>query len=670
MANIYIGSDTLNDKIDRSAFGTSDLLSGLGGNDTLIGGAGNDTLDGGLGDDSLVGGDGNDTYYVDYAYDFDTDITHVDQVVETASATPGTDTVITSSSGYTLAKNVENLVLLQGGAAYGNSLGNIITGSDTIDYLYGRSGNDTILGGKGNDIIYGDDGDDSLEGGDGNDDIKGGLGTDTLVGGNGDDTYYVTSYWDDNDVLHRDTVIESNQAGSGTDTVLTYDTNYTLANNVENLTLLAGALAHGNALGNRITGTADDDFLDGVGGNDTILSGAGNDIIWAGEGDDSVDGGDGNDWILGDARYGSTNQTLTGNDILQGGNGNDHIDGGNGNDTLYGGEGNDTLIAGAGDNTLYGGNGDDTYYVHATYYDDFATTPHMDLVKEIGTTGIDTMILIDEGLIYMPPNVENATLQTNGWCEGNKLDNLIVGPAANVPSGNGWALLEGKEGNDTILAGRGADQIFGGQGNDSLDGGEGDDLIHGDANMDSQLPTRWIGNDILRGGGGNDSLMGELGNDALFGGTGNDTLDGGEDDDSLSGDEGNDVLTDTSASSNDVYAWGRGMGADVATDSGGTDRLDVLSGVTTSQLWLRHIGNNLEVSVIGTGDSFTVSNWYASAANQIESIKLSDGKTLAANKVDNLVNAMASFTPPAAGQTTLPANYQAALNPVIAANWA
>lgn len=38
-------------------------------------------------------------------------------------------------------------------------------------------------------------------------------------------------------------------------------------------------------------------------------------------------------------------------------------------------------------------------------------------------------------------------------------------------------------------------------------------------------------------------------------------------------------------------------------------------------------------------------------------------------KLENLVSAMASFVPPAAGQTTLPQNYQDALAGVIAANW-
>lgn len=112
------------------------------------------------------------------------------------------------------------------------------------------------------------------------------------------------------------------------------------------------------------------------------------------------------------------------------------------------------------------------------------------------------------------------------------------------------------------------------------------------------------------------------------------------------------------------------MGMDTLTDSGGTDRLDVQLGVTSDQLWLRHVGNNLELSVIGTDDKFIINDWYTNAANQVENVMLSDGKTLMASNVENLVNAMAAFTPPASGQTTLPAAHQASLNPVIAANWA
>ncbi|MDB5814535.1 MAG: hypothetical protein JWN23_1652, partial [Rhodocyclales bacterium] len=53
----------------------------------------------------------------------------------------------------------------------------------------------------------------------------------------------------------------------------------------------------------------------------------------------------------------------------------------------------------------------------------------------------------------------------------------------------------------------------------------------------------------------------------------------------------------------------------------------------------------------------------------VEQFKSGDGMTLLDSQVANLVSAMAAFAPPSAGQTTLPASYQTALNPVIAANW-
>jgi len=60
---------------------------------------------------------------------------------------------------------------------------------------------------------------------------------------------------------------------------------------------------------------------------------------------------------------------------------------------------------------------------------------------------------------------------------------------------------------------------------------------------------------------------------------------------------------------------------------------------------------------------------YLGSQYHLEQFKTSDGKTWLSSKVKNLVNAMASFTPPAAGQTTLPQNYATALEPVITANW-
>lgn len=92
-------------------------------------------------------------------------------------------------------------------------------------------------------------------------------------------------------------------------------------------------------------------------------------------------------------------------------------------------------------------------------------------------------------------------------------------------------------------------------------------------------------------------------------------------------------------------------------------------GIAADQLWLRKVSNNLEVSIIGSSDSMTLTNWYLGSQYQVEQFKAGDGKVLLASEVRALVNAMAAFAPPAAGETILPPNYQSALGGVIAANW-
>jgi len=179
-------------------------------------------------------------------------------------------------------------------------------------------------------------------------------------------------------------------------------------------------------------------------------------------------------------------------------------------------------------------------------------------------------------------------------------------------------------------------------------------------------------NDHLIGGAGNDTLYGYGGNDLLEGGAGNDYLYGGNGDDILDGGVGNDTLD--GGSGNDTYLFGRGYDQDTIVDydttAGNTDVARFLDNIASDQLWFKHVGNNLEVDVIGTTDTLTIQNWYSGGAYQVERFETSaDGKALLASQVNALVSAMASFTPPAAGQTSLPPEYQAALAPVLAANW-
>jgi hypothetical protein len=65
----------------------------------------------------------------------------------------------------------------------------------------------------------------------------------------------------------------------------------------------------------------------------------------------------------------------------------------------------------------------------------------------------------------------------------------------------------------------------------------------------------------------------------------------------------------------------------------------------------------------------TIKDWYLGSDYQVETIATAGGAdTLSNTNVQNLVNAMASLTPPAT--TTLSPEYHAELDTVIAANWA
>ena len=92
------------------------------------------------------------------------------------------------------------------------------------------------------------------------------------------------------------------------------------------------------------------------------------------------------------------------------------------------------------------------------------------------------------------------------------------------------------------------------------------------------------------------------------------------------------------------------------------------AGIGEGQVWLERVGNNLRLTLYETGDRLTAQNWHSGATYRVRGFDLGNGKALLENQVDNLVSAMAAFSPPAAGQTSLPANYQETLNSVIAVN--
>ncbi len=77
----------------------------------------------------------------------------------------------------------------------------------------------------------------------------------------------------------------------------------------------------------------------------------------------------------------------------------------------------------------------------------------------------------------------------------------------------------------------------------------------------------------------------------------------------------------------------------------------------------------MKVNIVGTSDTLVIDNWYTDAGYHVERFELANGSFLLDTQVELLVNAMAVFDPPAAGQLDLPADVQDELNPVLAATW-
>jgi len=119
--------------------------------------------------DTLEGGLGNDTFVFVRGGDIVTDA-------------GGIDTIVTDVS-WTLGAAFENLSLIGDAATsgIGNTLANLITGSDGNNFLQAGAGADTVIGGAGNDTVGGNEANDRVEGGLGNDTVTGGSGQDSFV---------------------------------------------------------------------------------------------------------------------------------------------------------------------------------------------------------------------------------------------------------------------------------------------------------------------------------------------------------------------------------------------------------------------------------------------------------------------------------------------------------
>jgi Ca2+-binding RTX toxin-like protein len=147
--------------------------------------------------------------------------------------------------------------------------------------------------------------------------------------------------------------------------------------------------------------------------------------------------------------------------------------------------------------------------------------------------------------------------------------------------------LNGGGGDDELYAGGGADKLQGGNGADDLFGEAGDDELSGGGDGDTVLGG--VGSDVVSGGPGADVLYGDNTSaapqcntlpadgpgcsDTLLGGDDPDQLHGGEWSDELGGEAGDDTLTDLSGA---TFFTG-GLGNDKITGGGeGIDMRDMV----------------------------------------------------------------------------------------------
>ncbi|MBM3571890.1 MAG: calcium-binding protein, partial [Alphaproteobacteria bacterium] len=336
-------------------------------------------------------------------------------------------------------------------------------------------------------------------------------------------------------------------ANEGTDSVEA-SANYTLPDQVENLTLVQGSTATsatGNGLANNLIGNSLANTLSGGGGNDVLFGLLGMDVLAGDGGNDTLHGGDDSD-------------------VLQGGAGNDTLNGGAGGDSAYGGADDDVLNGDAGSDHLYGDAGADRLNGGADHDQLFGGTEN-DVLN--GDAGDDTL----------NGGQHNDTLDC-----GTGNDDLFGGSGADVLNGgDGDDSLLGEDDNDTLNGGAGADVLDGGGGADTLAGGLGDDTYIVDNTSDVVTEAAAAGTDtIVSSISFNLSADGPDANAVVDGlNVENLTLTGSAT--TGTGSSTNNVLTDSGGANtlvglagNDTYVYSGTLGVDdVAQDSAGIDNL-------------------------------------------------------------------------------------------------
>jgi Ca2+-binding RTX toxin-like protein len=500
----YGGIDTVTSVEGARLTKNADFFIGNAVDNFIRGMAGNDYIDGGAGSDNA-------------RYDRDADFGGLGAVtvnLKTGTAIDGfggTDTLV-SIEGAWLSKNADTFL-----------------GNDANNFVAGLAGNDTLNGGAGLDrVLYDRDaqfggnagvtidlkagtaidgfgntdtligierargtnfgdkwmgGDAPLpgpadvyefQGLDGADQIvagayaiyvEPGAGNDTITGGAGSDQISYAEYTGANGVTFNLATGIINDPYGGTDTI---------TGGIEGARLTKNA--------DKFSGNAEDNFIRGLGGSDTINGGLGNDQVRYDR--DAENGGTAG--VLVDLTAGKATDGFGATDTLIS---IENVRGTNGifpgdpsmSDKIYGSGGNNIFQGLGGADLLDGKAGTDTadYSADAVFSGNAGVT--VNLATGIATDGygaIDTLVAIEN------------VIGTGG------ANPTFIGYSDHITGSIASNVLDGRGGNDIILAGAGNDTLYGGNGADYLVGDTGNDLIVGDE-----------GNDIISSGTGTDQIQ-------------------------------------------------------------------------------------------------------------------------------------------------------------------
>ncbi len=569
-------------------------------NNTIIGDFNrNNIIDGGAGDDVLWGGQLSDIYYVDSENDV------IGGEFDNGFYGANTDRVVSTALQYSLGDKLEVLELAGEVAEYGG-------GNDLDNIMLLSWGHDNV----------------------------------TFEGGAGDDFYIINSTTE---------VIEDPDGGHDTLVVRAFDSEYSLAVNIEDAKVQGkNATLIGNDLDNTLWAYGSDisselpDWNWGFQPGAAYVEPTGSDLITLAIEDtvnwqvsvshgSNLQGGGGNDHLYGAEL----------NDTLEGGTGDDILRGGSGRDTyLYSlGDGNDTILrnrtgTGYGDKLILGEGIIETqinFSRGGTDYNDLTikfsdggsilVENHFseDVIDSIDVSDADGEIVTISSTdirqragVFLPTEDHFSTTQNQSitLSVSDLLDNDGGNPdfplTVTSVSSNYGGVATFDEINQTITftveegyIGQGlfyyyvSDGTFTDNAKVWIDIAEpGPTIINGNETDNTLTGTAL--DDEIYGLQGNDTLSGGAGDDLMSGGEGDDLLIGGEGDDTLYGKDGNDQLD--GGNGNDHYYYYAGTGQDTITDTG--DGQDVLffNDVDSSRLSYHQDGDDLVVLVDGDLD--------------------------------------------------------------------